>query len=56
MSGISFLGSYSGIDSSVVDQLIEAEKAKGSKFTVRKNQFESKQKAWKDINSKLDAF
>ena len=32
MSSINLMGSYSGIDMSVIDSLIEAEKAKGVKY------------------------
>lgn len=48
------MGAYSGIDMSVIDQLIEAEKAKGVKFTNQKTKIETEQNAWKDVNSRLD--
>lgn len=54
MSGLSMIGSYSGIDMSVIDQLVEAERAKGVKFTNQKQKIEREKNAWKDINTRLD--
>lgn len=54
-SSLSALGSYSGIDMATVDQLIEAEKAKGVQFTNRKEKIEREKNAWKDINTRLDS-
>lgn len=50
------MGTYSGIDMSVIDQLVNAEKAKGVKFTNQKSKIEREQNAWKDVNSRLDSF
>lgn len=55
MSNLSVLGSYSGIDMTYIDGLIEAERSKGVRFTKRKEQVENQQKAWKNINSQLDS-
>lgn len=55
MSSINFMGSYSGIDMSVIDQMIEAERAKGVKFTNQKQKIEREKNAWKDINTRLDS-
>lgn len=55
MSSINFMGSYSGIDMSVIDQLVEAERAKGVKFTNQKQKIEREKNAWKDINTRLDS-
>lgn len=55
MSSINFMGSYSGIDMSVIDQLVEAERAKGVRFTNKKENVEREQNAWKDINTRLDS-
>ncbi len=44
MSSINFMGSYSGIDMSVIDQLVEAERAKGVKFTNQKQKIEREKK------------
>lgn len=54
MSSINMLGTYSGIDMSVIEQLIEAEKAKGVKYTNQKTKIEREKNAWKDINTRLD--
>lgn len=55
MSSINLMGAYSGIDMSVIDQLIEAEKAKGVKFTNKKQNIEREKNAWKDVNTRLDS-
>lgn len=49
------MGAYSGIDMSVIDQLVEAERAKGAKFTNQKQSIERESNAWKDINTRLDS-
>ncbi|WP_028273868.1 flagellar filament capping protein FliD [Atopococcus tabaci] len=54
MGSVNIMGTYSGIDATVVDQLIEAEKAKGVKFTNKKEKLEREKNAWKDINTRLD--
>ena len=54
MTSINMMGAYSGIDMSVIDQLVAAEKAKGAKFTNQKAKIEKEQSAWKDVNSRLD--
>lgn len=54
MSGINFLGTYSGIDSSVVDQLIAAEATKKVTFTNKIEKYTSEKNAWNDVNSRLD--
>lgn len=53
MSNFNIMGSYSGIDMSVIDQMIEAEKSKGVQFTNRKDKIEREQGAWKDVGSRL---
>src|SRR5699024_9146961 len=55
MSGMNILGSYSGIDMTVIDQMIEAERAKGVKFTNQKQKIEREKNAWKDVNTRLDS-
>lgn len=55
MTSINLMGTYSGIDMSVIDQLVEAEKAKGVKFTNQKTKIETEKNAWKDINTRLDS-
>lgn len=53
MSNFNIMGSYSGIDMSVIDQMIEAEKSKGVQFTNRKDKIEREQGAWKDVGTRL---
>jgi flagellar hook-associated protein 2 len=55
MSSINFLGSYSGIDQSTVDQLMEVEKMPLVQMSQQKIEYESEQGAWKDINTRLDS-
>lgn len=49
------MGIYSGIDMSMVDKIMEAEAAKGTKFTRQKEQYTKSQNAWKDMNTRLDS-
>jgi flagellar hook-associated protein 2 len=39
---------------SMVEQLMEAERARGSRFTRQKETYEKQQNAWKDLNTRLD--
>lgn len=54
MSSMNIMGTYSGIDMSTIDQLIEAESASGVRYTNQKTEYENEQTAWKDVNSRLD--
>ncbi|MBK5251262.1 MAG: flagellar filament capping protein FliD [Peptostreptococcaceae bacterium] len=54
-SGINFLGSYSGIDQSTIDSLMEMEKLPLVQMASQKTEYESKQDAWRDINTRLDS-
>ena len=54
MSSINFLGSYSGIDQTTVDQLMEVEKMPLVQMSEQKTEYESEKDAWKDINTRLD--
>lgn len=54
VDGLRLMGSYSGIDMSMVEQLMEAERARGSRFTRQKETYERQQNAWKDLNTRLD--
>ena len=49
------MGLYSGIDMSMVDQIMEAEAAKGKRFTTQKENYTNSQNAWKDMNTRLDS-
>lgn len=51
---IRMLGAYSGIDMSVIEQLMEAEAARGVRFTNQKENYTQAQNAWKDLNTRLD--
>ena len=54
MSGINFIGSYSGIDKTSIDQLMEAERLPLKQFQIKKSSIAQKQNAWKDINTRLN--
>lgn len=55
MSGLSFIGSYSGIDRSTIDQLMEVERQPLKLYNTRKTTITEQQKAWKDINTRLNS-
>lgn len=55
MSNMNIMGTYSGITMDTIDQLIEAESARGVKFTRQKASIESKKNAWQGINTRLDS-
>ncbi|MER2180330.1 MAG: flagellar filament capping protein FliD [Carnobacterium inhibens] len=54
-SSISFLGSYSGIDSATIDSMIEAESGKLVQYTNKQTSITAEKNAWKDINTRLDS-
>ncbi|MPW24785.1 flagellar filament capping protein FliD [Alkalibaculum sp. M08DMB] len=54
MAGISFIGSYSGIDKGTIDKLMEAERMPLVNLTNKKTGITAKQNAWKDINTRLN--
>lgn len=49
------MGLYSGIDMSMVEQIMEAERAKGARFTQQKEKYTQSQNAWRDMNTRLDS-
>lgn len=55
MSGLSFIGSYSGIDKGTIDQLMAAEKLPLIQLSNKKENITEKQNAWKDINTRLNS-
>ena len=55
MSKINFMGSYSGIDGSMIDQIMEAEKMPLVQFANRKETITAQQNAWKDINTRMNS-
>lgn len=56
MSAMNIMGTYSGIDMSTIEQLIQAESASGTRYTTQKTEYQTEQTAWKDVNSRLDSF
>ena len=54
MSSMNIMGTYSGIDMATIDQLIQAESARGTRYTQQKTEYQQEQTAWKDVNSRLD--
>ena len=55
MAGINFIGSYSGIDKTTIDQLMQAEKMPLVQLSNKKTDLTAKQNAWKDINTRLSS-
>lgn len=55
MAGINFMGSYSGIDKSMIDDIMKAEKMPLVQLTNKKTSITDKQNAWKDINTRLNS-
>lgn len=55
MSGISFIGSYSGIDRATIDQLMEAERIPLNQLNSKKTNLTAEQNAWKDVNIRLNS-
>lgn len=54
MSGISFIGSYSGIDKNTIDQLIQAESIPLIRLQNQKENIVKEQNVWKDVNTRLN--
>ncbi|MFZ7120922.1 MAG: flagellar filament capping protein FliD [Eubacteriaceae bacterium] len=54
-SSINFLGSYSGIDQTTIDSLMEAEKLPLIQLSNKKVTLEEKNDAWRDINTRLNS-
>ncbi|MFZ7131503.1 MAG: flagellar filament capping protein FliD [Eubacteriales bacterium] len=54
-SSINFLGSYSGIDQTSIDSLMEAEKLPLVQMANKKSDLTEKKNAWKDINTRLNS-
>ena len=48
------MGSYSGIDRSTIDQLMEIERLPLKQYTTKKTSIGEQQNAWKDINTRLN--
>ncbi len=54
MGSINFLGSYSGIDQTMVDQLMAAEKMPLVSMSTKVQDYETEKNAWKDINTRMN--
>lgn len=55
MAGMSFIGSYSGIDQSTIDKLMEAERMPLRSLANKKVSITEKKDAWKDVNTRLNS-
>jgi len=54
-SPINFIGTYSGIDQTSIDKLMQAERIPLNKLNDKKTVITNKQNAWKDINTRLNS-
>lgn len=54
MAGISFIGSYSGVDQSTIEKLMEVERLPLKQFNTKKANITEEQNVWKDINIRLN--
>lgn len=55
MAGMSFIGSYSGIDQNTIDQLMQAERMPLKQLENKKFSITEKKDAWKDVNTRLNS-
>lgn len=53
MSTVNFLGSYSGIDQSMIDQLLAVEKRPLIQLSSKKTSIETQKNAWNDVRTRL---
>ena len=51
---INFMGSYSGIDQTMIDQLMAIEKRPLVQMSERKTTMESQKNAWNDVRTRLN--
>ncbi len=54
MSRINFMGTYSGIDMSVIDQMMAVEKRPLIRMSEQKTTFQAQKGAWRDVNTRLN--
>lgn len=54
-SSINFLGSYSGIDQSTIDKLMQVERMPLNQLNNKKSTITAEQNAWKDVNTRLNS-
>lgn len=55
MAGVNFLGSYSGIDQSTIDQMMAVEKRPLIQMSAKKTNIEEQKNAWNDIRTRLNS-
>lgn len=55
MAGVNFLGSYSGIDQSTIDQMMAVEKRPLIQMSEKKTNIEAEKNAWNDIRTRLNS-
>jgi flagellar hook-associated protein 2 len=55
MSSVNFLGSYSGIDQSMIDDIMEAERIPLTAMNEKVDKYETEQTAWQAINTSLNS-
>lgn len=53
MSTVNFMGSYSGIDQSMIDQLMAVEKRPLIQLSSKKTSIETQKNAWNDVRTRL---
>lgn len=53
MSTVNFMGSYSGIDQSMIDQLMAVEKRPLVQLSTKKTGIETQKNAWNDVRTRL---
>ena len=55
MAGVNFLGSYSGVDKSTIDQLMSVEKRPLIQMAEKKTNYEAQKNAWNDVRTRLNS-
>lgn len=55
MSTVNFMGSYSGIDQTMIDQLMAIEKRPLIQLSEKKTSLESEKNAWNDVRTRLSS-
>lgn len=55
MAGVNFLGSYSGIDQSTIDQMMAVEKRPLIQMSAKKTNIEEQKNAWNDVRTRLNS-
>jgi flagellar hook-associated protein 2 len=55
MASVNFMGSYSGIDQNMINQLMGAERIPLKKLEFRKEETVKMQNAWRDVNTRMNS-